>query len=160
MRSILCLSLTRPPPRALPASLRDSARSNGAACAGVRQVPANRWTRSPEQSSTSTASRIDMSARGQALKRFRRHAVEPGDAPPADGFHCFRASKMDCDPCSPEPQCAPHSPRSRAPSTRDPATWRAVERGTLASTELPTWPYANCAIVMRFCGLRVIPEEA
>ena len=45
---------------------------------------------------------------GKELKRFRRRrAPEPDDAPHADGFYRYRASKMDCDPCPLKPQCCP-----------------------------------------------------
>src|SRR3990170_3224123 len=45
---------------------------------------------------------------GKELKRFRRRrAADDQDAPHADGFYRYRASKLDCDPCPLKAKCCP-----------------------------------------------------
>jgi hypothetical protein len=41
------------------------------------------------------------------LKRCRRYGGRDPDAPPADRFFRYRASKLDCDPCTLKPRCCP-----------------------------------------------------
>lgn len=79
-----------------------------AACAGVRQV------RAADGSFDRAAFTFDreqdryLCPAGKELKRFRRRrAAEPDDAPHADGFYRYRASKLDCDPCPLKATCCP-----------------------------------------------------
>ena len=41
------------------------------------------------------------------LKRCRRYGGRHPDAPHADGFFRYRASKLDCDACTLKPRCCP-----------------------------------------------------
>src|SRR5688500_18115245 len=44
---------------------------------------------------------------GKVLKRCRRYGGRDPDAPHADGFFRYRASKLDCDVCTLKPRCCP-----------------------------------------------------
>jgi transposase len=44
---------------------------------------------------------------GKVLKRCRRSGGRDPDAPHADGFFRYRASKLDCDACTLKPRCCP-----------------------------------------------------
>ncbi len=44
---------------------------------------------------------------GKVLKRCRRYGGRDPDAPHADGFFRYRASKLDCDACTLKPRCCP-----------------------------------------------------
>src|SRR5215212_6502891 len=44
---------------------------------------------------------------GKVLKRCRRSDGRDPDAPHADGFFRYRASKLDCDACTLKPRCCP-----------------------------------------------------
>ena len=44
---------------------------------------------------------------GKMLKRCRRYGGRHPDAPHADGFFRYRASKLDCDACTLKPRCCP-----------------------------------------------------
>jgi transposase len=44
---------------------------------------------------------------GKVLKRCRRYGSRDPDAPHADGFFRYRASKLDCDACTLKPRCCP-----------------------------------------------------
>jgi hypothetical protein len=44
---------------------------------------------------------------GKVLKRCRPYGGRDPDAPHADGFFRYRASKLDCDACTLKPRCCP-----------------------------------------------------
>ena len=43
----------------------------------------------------------------KVLRRCRRSGGRDPDAPHADGFFRYRASKLDCDACTLKPRCCP-----------------------------------------------------
>jgi transposase len=92
---------------------------------------------------------------GKVLKRCRRYGGRDPDAPHADGFFRYRASKLDCDPCTLKPRCCPGvEARKVTRSVHEGA--RNLARAIAEEDEWPTSRRERKKVEMLFAHLKRI----